>query len=463
MRSTCQRAADFTVRCGYNKEGVILRAMRIVRRASPMMAVLTFLTIIAVWAFRTVSVLNIPGQPEISHRWGMGDFREAVYYPVRAMLDGDNPYDVNRMLEVYPVDLGIFVYSPSALLFNLPFGILPYGLSQLAYFAISAAMIPALALLLLRCVGIAVTAARVFWLAAFIAAGRPVYSALTLGQGSLFMVFGTIVALHFARSRPNLAGVGIAVAAVKPTFGLPLVLLMFVRGDFRALKFGIVFGILTALIPTLVLAASAGGFAELAAGLQDGIHQELQSPNNSLVDSGWMHVNASIALVRLLGVPPFRELGLIVALAGLGLAALALRKYVRFRHEPSGQDLSSIIMSVAILVTVHHYIYDATLVILPLVVFFASRQTPWNDLMLPFRYGLGTLLVVLWFNFLATDLGLRAAGLSAGSSGWNIATSINSAILLTVFGALVWLAFGPRSVRHHGSGHSDHNLEVRRK
>jgi hypothetical protein len=409
---------------------------------------LVFLAIVCLWGIRSYSVLNVPNHPEINDRWGMEDFREAVYFPVRSVLDGNNPYDAAEYLREYPVDPGLFVYAPSTILFNLPFGLLPYQVSEIAYFVASAAMIPLLAILLLRCAGAPLSTTTIMWLAVFIAAGRPVYSTLTLGQGSLFTVFGVITALHFARSRPLLSGLGIAIATMKPTFAIPLGLLMFFRRDYRALTSGIVIAGITCFIPTLVLAVSAGGVGALATAMTDSLHHYSLLPDNALEESGWMRVNASIALVRLFGVPPVPFLGVVVAFVGLGVAALAINLNPEPETEIAGHSLSSAIITLATLVAVHHLIYDAILVFLPMmVVLLLSPKCPWDTLTISIRYSIGGLLICVWFNYLATAAGLHATGLDPGTTGWRLATSFNSVVLLIVFLFSILLAFLPRLPR----------------
>jgi hypothetical protein len=306
-------------------------------------------------------------------------------------------------------------------------------------------MIPLMALILLQCVNIAATTGRVFWLATFIAAGRPVYGTLTLGQGSIFIVLGVIMALHYARSRPRIAGIGLALASMKPTFGIPLGLLMLCRRDIRAFKVGFLVGGVAALIPALILVISAGGLAEVMDGMRNGLRQYNQLTDNALEQTGWMRINASILLVRLLGVPAVPILGVIVAFVGLGAAGLAIYLKPEPPVEIGGHSLSSAIISLATLVAVHHLIYDAILVLLPLVVLLISSKHPWNTLTARLRFSLAGLLICLWLNYLPTNLGLRITGLNAGTTGWSIVTSINSAVLLVTFGACLSLTFSARA------------------
>src|SRR5437660_1423304 len=97
------------------------------------MAAAAFAVAIALAAYRAASLLNIPGQPKDDTRWALGDFRDAIYYPVVAFLHGDNPYD-RPYAEKYPVYGVQAPYSPFALIVHAPLGLLPYEVAEWVYF-----------------------------------------------------------------------------------------------------------------------------------------------------------------------------------------------------------------------------------------------------------------------------------------------------------------------------------------
>ena len=87
-------------------------------------AVLAFAVAIVVALLR-VGVLTELAGVRLGARWAMLDFHSGVYYPVRALLTGENPYDRARFLSLYPVSDGFPPYPPFTLLLHLPFGLLP--------------------------------------------------------------------------------------------------------------------------------------------------------------------------------------------------------------------------------------------------------------------------------------------------------------------------------------------------
>src|SRR4029453_8153253 len=124
---------------------------------------------------------------------------------------------------------------------HLPFGLLPHGEAAWAYFATTLVLTVVLAGLAIAGAGAPVTAAAVLALAAACLVSRAGQMNLLLGQVTAQVVIASYVALRWARSRPLLAGLGLALATLKPTYGVPLAALMLLgRGDVRATVAGVV-------------------------------------------------------------------------------------------------------------------------------------------------------------------------------------------------------------------------------
>ncbi|MFN8644343.1 MAG: hypothetical protein U0802_22805 [Candidatus Binatia bacterium] len=136
------------------------------------LAALLFAAVAGLLALRAWHLVNEPGAP--SHeRWVLQDFRDAIYYPVVAALDGVNPYDVPAYRSRYPVGQEFPVYSPLTLLLHLPYGLLPYRAAEAAYVAVTLALTLLLAGVSLRLAGAAARADRVLILAALLLLSRP--------------------------------------------------------------------------------------------------------------------------------------------------------------------------------------------------------------------------------------------------------------------------------------------------
>lgn len=74
----------------------------------------------------------ISGALRAAAPWLMIDFREVVYYPTRAFLDGLNPYNILEYVERYPVHLAVSPYARAVFLLFAPIGLLPLGVSGAA-------------------------------------------------------------------------------------------------------------------------------------------------------------------------------------------------------------------------------------------------------------------------------------------------------------------------------------------
>jgi hypothetical protein len=341
----------------------------------PCVGIAVFAGVVGLFGFRAVELVNVPGWPDPRH-WAMQDFRDAVYYPVVAFVEGVNPYDTPRYRAAYPVGAEFPPYSPLALLVHLPFGLLPYTAAEAVYFAWCVAMMVLLAYVVLRFCGLGVTTGRVFALAALVQLTRPGYANLLVGQVTLHVVLGSLVALHFAKCRPWIAGLGLGLATLKPTFGVPLGLLMLCRRNVRAVAWGTAFGAVGAMVAGAILAGRCGGLSAVLAAIPQSYSAFALDSAASPV-TGTMRCDAMAVLARLLSWDPGpgAQLGVAVvlwAVCGAALARLSRGGGCR------GDDLSGAIVSLAVLVSVYHLAYDALLLALPLVAVAAARCEPWS-------------------------------------------------------------------------------------
>src|SRR5690349_16581712 len=84
--------------------------------------------------FRYMDISEVLGLG-VRATWAMKDFGSAVYYPVVAFLSGENPYDAERFLQLYPVSHPFPLYPPAALLVHLPLGFFSAQVASLIYFS----------------------------------------------------------------------------------------------------------------------------------------------------------------------------------------------------------------------------------------------------------------------------------------------------------------------------------------
>jgi hypothetical protein len=396
-------------------------------------ATLLFLAVAAYVGHRTLMRLNIAGDPH-GQGWGLQDFRDAIYYPVVALLDGTNPYDIHRYVDTYPVGNTFPVYLPLTLVLHLPLGFLSFGTAELVYFLTVVVLMPVLAWLTLRLTGVRVSVATVFGLASLIVLSRPGYWNLFLGQYAATLAVGTYAALYFSRRRPWLAAVGVAVVSLKPTFGLPLAALMLARRDLRPLLAGLLIAgaVSAAALPKLV--HNAGGVAPLVGSLRENVGNFDVDPEAHPVTSTY-RIDTVAFLARFLGEPLGTMGDLAVLLGILGASGLAIWRLERRRDDRVGRLVSAGLACIALLACTYHQTYDLLMLTLPLTAVALARWRPEASVSPWLRYALVAALAIPAANYLVSDGGLRLFGTTG--AGWLAVSSLNCGALLTAW--VLWM------------------------
>jgi hypothetical protein len=362
------------------------------------------------------------------------DFAAAVYYPSRAFLDGICPYDAASYAGGYPP------YLPGALLLHLPFALLPPGPSAFLYTLVSVGLILLLAYLSLRMSEVSVSRAAVLLIATAILVSRPGRMNLLLGQVTLEMVLASYVALSYAQTRPWVSALGLSVAILKPTFGVPLALLMLARRNLRAVLLGAAFTTIVNLPLLSILAHEVGGVAELGEHLSRTVAGFQSSSNANVPALSASRVDAVSLLSRFWG----RSLGaaaqVLVAGVVIGVAWVALRRTRQASN--SGQALSAGVVCTAVLLSVYHQVYDLLLLTMPFLAL-AYRRLPRPYDAPGLRWALLTLFTFLTLNYAAGRQVLKRLGfvVAAGAGQETIVlepvalilVSLNGLALLAIF------------------------------
>jgi hypothetical protein len=228
------------------------------------------------------------------------------------------------------------------------------------------------------------------------------------------------------------SGLALAVSLFKPTFGVPLALLMLVRGDSRAVLAGVGFAAILNGPPLLVLVHRAGSWT----GFTDDLVRSQQAWQGVVDPATQVYgVDAPGLVSRLLGsrLPAVGYLA--VAFAVLGAAAAALRALAR-AADRQVSHLSAAIICLGILLSVHHHAYDLVLLVAPVVALTRSSLPatflrPWR------RRTLLILFLILGANYITTLSILRH--LERYHAAWLVLASLNGGVLLAIF--MVYAAY----------------------
>jgi hypothetical protein len=394
---------------------------------------LLFVAGVTVVGVRAAVEVNVEGEPQAA-RYGLQDFRDAIYFPVRAFLDGRNPYDSAVYTRTYPVGATFPLYSPATLVAYAPFGLLPVRVAEALWFAMSVALLVPVALLAVRLARLERTPLGLLSIMALIVLSRPGHTTLFLGQCTVLMVIGTYLALHFARSRPGIAALGVALTSFKLTFGVPLAVLMLARGERRAAVGGLALGLAIAVPPAAVLIMRAGGLAGMVHLLT--LNQQAFAATGQFNPRTTLHRVDTPALVgRLARQSPGPAADLLITLLVLGLGALAVHRLAREGDEEA-RTTSNLLACLVIVTSVYHQVYDVVLMAFPLAALAAGRSLRGVA-----RWATLALLAIPTVNYLAS----YAAANVGVSEPWRIAlASSNGAALLIALTITVWAAIGRR-------------------
>jgi hypothetical protein len=331
-------------------------------------AIALFMAALGALSVRQYRNLLDPADPR-GGNWGMADFRDVIYYPAVAVLDGQNPYDSRTYMTEYPVGNVFPLYSPHLLLLCLPFGLLPFELSGVLFWLLLVATYPVFAALCLKVCEIRPLLHRVFWLATALLVSIPGRWAFDAGQLAVLWSMATLVALEKAETRPRTAGLGLLLAAVKPTFGVPLALLLLFQRRYLPVFIATGLAMLAGGVVLAIIAAGSGWGSVWSVLDQNQAVLEAAKPFNPAVSH--TRVDANVFLLQVLGLTGGRWLELVVLTAIVLVAGATLRSL----NTSSAASPAGALVLLAMIVCVYHQTYDAVLLApIPLAVVAPSRR-----------------------------------------------------------------------------------------
>lgn len=259
-------------------------------------------------------------------------------------------------------------------------------------------------------------------LAAVVALSHASASTLALGQLSILTTLAILAALHAqGASRPILAGVWLAIATVKVATMLPFLLLFGRRRDLPT--WATLGGV------TLGLCLSTGSLTDLPARLQNNLRNIHLSSAPGMVNdysyAGPSHgsmIGLDHALYRL-GMRD-RDWIRTSQLAAMAVLGVVIARVVAHPRYP--RDRSCAIVSLYSLIFFYHRVYDAVLLVVPLVACAsharsASSRSRW-------RLSFGFFLVLIPLFVYPRWLSL----LESASPGWGLSGGMIRAIVLPI-------------------------------
>ncbi len=256
----------------------------------------------------------------------MASYRDATYYPIRAVIDGVNPYDSQkspegtRYMQRYPVADHFSLYSPLMLLLFAPFAALPPTASMIAFAIFNASLFIVLAYVALRCVRLPCSLTTVFGLATFLLISQPGRSVFNSGQVAIPLALFSWAMLHWATQQPNWAIVATMLNTLKPTYGGPLGLLLLAAGHVRVAITGLLFGGIIVLLGMAFVFARGGDLsAERILAVLQGNNAHFQNDPEVVTSTNFARVDTAAALEYLTNdkLPAWLTLGFTIVILGM--------------------------------------------------------------------------------------------------------------------------------------------------
>jgi hypothetical protein len=366
--------------------------------------------------------------------WVLVDFEEQLYYPMRAFLAGRNPYGG------YPEPNSLAGYAPHTLLLHLPFGLVAYPTAAVAYQTVVLLLTIAFAYAVVRFSGSQGGLAATLAVAAALLVSRPGQMNFVNGNETVQVMLGAYVALRYAQTRPLLAGAGLAVALIKPTIGVPLVIFMLLgRGDLRAVVAGSVIAAVLSGITLLVVLPEAGGVAPFIASIRAGIESFRATPETNPL-TGWSRVDAIAVAAKLMG----RELSPPAELAfSLGILAAGVLGVRRFLGAGGGRDspVAMTLICLTILIFTYQQAYNVLILALPAAALFVNPDASPAPAYPVLRRLFPLLLLFPFLNYLSTYGALTRLGVAGWQ--WSLVTSLSGIALLIAWAVTLGGAMRP--------------------
>jgi NADH:ubiquinone oxidoreductase subunit 3 (subunit A) len=429
-------------------------------------AALVVLTILL--TLRLTSIVVDPNDPKGSYdagRDGLGDFRDVIYFPLRAVQEGVNPYDCGkeplldgsqRYLQRYPV-LNLFpLYSPLVFLLYWPFSWLDFHTSAIFYVALNFVLAVVLAYVIARlCAFDRDANGQTQWglvcaLATLILVTQAGRSNFMGGENALPLTLASLGAIVWGRDRPWLAGAAIALSSMKPTYGLPLGFFMLCRGDWKAVTIGWAASIAIGIGGLLLVFGQTGDIPHMVSILKDN-QAVLESDPEADARSTSSRIDSAGVLVRLIpGDMPGESIATSLLLSALTAVVIIGAQRIA---DPTARDtVQWSAIAVGTVTCLYRLPYDALLLWLPISLAFFAPSQRWGNISTTARMTFGFLAIAPMFNLLTSStavkvvrsLGLDRSLPSAITEGaWTAACSASGAFLLAALCTLAFLI--PRS------------------
>jgi hypothetical protein len=306
------------------------------------------------WALRPSWQVPLPTAANVAEV-RMQDFRDALYFPIREFLAGGDPYDPVTMFSHWPVRQGFNLYQPYHLLLHLPFALPGYRVGAVGFTVVALLLLVVLAAMAARRLPVPLVLGTA-GIAALLVLSQVGKAQLYLGQVNPLVAAGAAGALLVRNSHPRLAVLALAVAWLKPQFGLPLAILLFARGSRRVAVGGTAVAALASLPVVVLLVVRGGGIGPFLDVLRGNITHATHTDYGAVDSLTGQRIDVSAVVFRLTEWLVAEPLVLVAVLA----VSVVLARRLDRDGNPAVADL---LTCVAVVVAVVHQPGDVLLAV----------------------------------------------------------------------------------------------------
>ncbi|SEQ80401.1 Protein of unknown function [Lentzea xinjiangensis] len=292
----------------------------------------------------------------------MQDFRDALYFPIREFLGGGNPYDPAVMFAHWPVRQNFNLYQPYHLVLHLPFALPDYRVGAVAFALACLVLLVVLSVMAAGRARLPLVAGTVV-IGTLLVTSQVGKAQMYIGQVNPLVAVSVAGALVLRESNPRWASAALALAWLKPQFGLPLALLLFVRGNRRVALTGTAIAAAASLPVAALLVVRGGGIGEFVAVISRNLEWAAATGYGAVDSMTAQRIDLPAVFFRTTGwLPPAAEL---LALCGV-LAVTALLARRLDRHE-GGSEVADVVSCLGIVVALVHQPGDVLIAVPALV------------------------------------------------------------------------------------------------
>lgn len=359
----------------------------------------------------------------------MQDFRDALYFPIREFLGGGNPYDPAVMFEHWPVRQNFNLYQPYHLVLHLPFALPEYRVGAVAFALACLVLLVGLAVLAARGARLPLVAGTVV-IATLLVTSQVGKAQMYIGQVNPLIAVSVAAALLLRTSNPGWASAALALAWLKPQFGLPLAVVLFVRGDRRVALLGTAAAALASLPVAALLVVRGGGIGEFLGVISRNLAWASQTGYGAVDSMTAQRIDVPAVFFRVTGwLPPAAEL---LALCGV-LAATALFAR-RLDRTPDGSVVADVLTCLGIVVALVHQPGDVLIAVPALVMLVAQCRRRRLEGLWRWAAGAALLLVVPFAHLYFVDTAVR------NLFGARASVTLDGLAVVTAWAVLVFFA-----------------------